>query len=90
MSKQSCNGCNSCKNYDLGKLAFYDEDNIPHSCKLGKTIEFNNWWELNGHKKSDDILTSMDCWENTELGEKLDDFSNSLDDLLKLIKNKSD
>jgi len=80
------NGCNTCKNYRVGKFSMNKID-VPPSCTIGKTKEMEQWWEENGYKKSIDFVTEMECFEETEFSKKCDELIKLLDEFNKLGKD---
>ena len=78
-------GCNTCKNYKDGQICI-NKPPILRSCIIGKTEEMEQWWKENGHKKIHDNVTQMECFEETELGKKIDEFIRLLDEFNKLSK----
>ena len=79
-------GCNNCLHYKFGEMRMW-EDDIPRRCLLGNHEKFNLWWEENGGKRNTDELTDMDCFEETEFGEFLNESSKILDELKKIVDN---
>lgn len=45
-----------------------------------------DWWKANGKKTRNDILTTLTCFEPTELSLRLDKMNDLLDQMLDLIK----
>lgn len=79
-------GCNECKyheshlNWDGDKLG-----KSTYSCKNGKTKEAIKWWEENGRKISEP-LDYMPCHEYTDSRKSLNEMSDKLDEMLKILR----
>lgn len=76
-------GCNACDNYLIGAINLYGKD-TPHSCKIGKNKEFDNWWKENGNRDSRSELTVMPCFKETKLGELTNNLHEALEELRKI------
>jgi hypothetical protein len=90
--------CNNCKN---GKTKFSDlvwnkkeidgfvmtnKKLFYVKCELGHNDIIKDWWENNGHKKSDDICDELACFEPTEFSVITDNLIDKLDELLNELK----
>jgi hypothetical protein len=85
-------GCYNC----ASKKSIYDHDNwkpgqLPvYTCLKGHNDLTNQWWQENGRKKSDEPLTPLNCFHETELAIRLDKMLSAMDrmnDLLDKRKN---
>ncbi|MEO6305485.1 MAG: hypothetical protein ABIP51_20145 [Bacteroidia bacterium] len=78
-------GCTSCQHFNIGKINL-DKPDTEHNCGLGKNKELKQWWEENKHQKIRTELTSMPCYEETELGNILNKMSSTLNKIKELLE----
>lgn len=80
-------GCNYCEYYEPSKMNF-DMPDTPRYCRSGRKDAFENWWKINGHKTDKETLTEMSCFEESKLGQMVDELKFLSDKLNELVENK--
>lgn len=76
MGKYSKSGCNECI-HSKSNFGYVGDKYtlINRECMIGNTNKMIEWWDNNGHKKSEEVLDSMDCQEYSEFSKLIIDMS---------------
>ena len=69
------------------KTTLKDDLGLSYKCLKGNQKEYNLWWQNNGHKKSDDDMDEMPCFEQSDVSKAMDRMHNILDEMLDLVKD---
>ncbi len=80
--------CLDCKNFVFGKININGPD-IKSHCGIGNDVEFKQWWDENGTKKSGDLITDAPCYEPTKPVEMLDNMLKTTGEILALLKKEN-